>query len=167
MNAFIEAIMSALAALFASFGAAKQPKHVQDISLITKWEGLRLKAYQDTGGVWTIGWGHTKTAKPGMVITEEQAIKLKKQDISWVEDVLNTTVEVPLKQHEYDALASFVFNIGGTQFRKSTLLKKLNDGDRLGAANEFKRWVYDNGKYIKGLENRRKDEELYFLYGKG
>lgn len=162
----LEAFMSALVALFASPKQPRQPTRVVNIDLITKWEGLRLKAYQDTGGVWTIGYGHTKTAKPDMVITKDEAIRLKKEDLSWVEDVLNTTVTVPLKQHEYDALASLVFNIGGTQWANSTMLRKLNAGDYEGAADEFDRWVYDNGKRIQGLANRRADEANYFRNGK-
>jgi lysozyme len=133
--------------------------------LIKKWEGLKLEAYQDGGGVWTIGWGHTKTAQSGMKISRSEAERLLKEDLKWVEKAIKDLVKVKLSQNELDALSSFVFNVGATQFRSSTLLKKLNRGDKTGAANELLRWVYDNGKVVQGLKNRREDERSYFLLG--
>ena len=134
------------------------------INLVKKWEGLLTKAYQDTGGVWTIGYGHTKGVTPNMVITEKQAEQFLIEDLQDSVDWVNRLVKVPVNQNQFDALVSFVFNIGPTQFNDSTMLRKLNTKDYNGAANEFKRWKYDNGRVIQGLVNRRADEEkLYRL----
>ena len=142
------------------------PKGVRDIDHIKKWEALRLKAYLPTpNDVPTIGYGHTKTAKMGMVITEKDAERLLRADLDWVEEALEELVEVPLSQPQYDALASFVFNIGRTGFAKSTLLRKLNASDYVGAAEEFPRWNKQKGKVLKGLTRRRTDEREMFLRG--
>jgi len=139
---------------------------VEDIDHIKKWEALRLKAYLPTpNDVPTIGYGHTKTAKMGMVITEKDAERLLREDLDWVEEALEELVEVPLSQPQYDALASFVFNIGRTGFAKSTLLRKLNASDYVGAAEEFPRWNKQKGKVLKGLTRRRADEREMFLRG--
>jgi lysozyme len=108
-------------------------------------EGLETNAYQDSVGVWTIGVGHTSAAGPpevvpGMVITEQEAMAIFDRDNDYFEKVVNDTVTVPLAHHEFDALVSFVFNIGETQWNSSTMLKKLNQGDKAGALEEFKKW---------------------------
>ena len=125
-------------------------------------EGLKLEAYKDTGGVWTIGYGHIKNVKQGDKITKEEAEKLYAQD--FVEHIkpLNN-VKVSLSKNEKIALASFIYNVGSNAFKNSTLLKKLNNGDKKGAAEEFDKWIYDNGKIQKGLVNRRKKEKNLFL----
>lgn len=135
------------------------------ISLIQEREGLRLKAYRDTGGVWTIGWGHTKGVKPGMTITEAQAMDFLLEDLRWAEEAVTKTVKVPLTQNRYDALVSLTYNIGATAFRKSTLVRKLNEGDYNAVPVEMLRWVYDNGKKIRGLELRRKAEAKLWRSG--
>lgn len=133
-------------------------------NLIKKWEELRLEAYLPTpNDVWTIGWGHTRTAYKGMTVTKEQAAVLFDEDVRWVENALAKHVKVELTQNQYDALASLVFNIGETNFRNSTLLRKLNAGDYEGAANEFHRWKYQNGVVLRGLVRRRAEEAEYFL----
>jgi GH24 family phage-related lysozyme (muramidase) len=139
-------------------------------SLIKKHEGLRLEAYLPTpNDRWTIGWGHTKTARPGMKITEEQAEELFQSDIAWVEKAIEDYVEVELNDNQYDALASFVYNLGAGNFRSSTLLKKLNSGDYEGAANEFPRWNKQRNKKtgqleeLRGLTKRRAEERELFL----
>ena len=135
------------------------------IDLIKHFEGLRLHAYQDSVGVWTIGVGHTRTAKPGMVITEDEAVNLLRGDLADAESAVNRLVMVPLDQGEFDALVSFVFNLGSGNFGKSTLLKKLNHGDRIGASDEFKRWNRAGGKVLSGLTRRRAAERALFLRG--
>ena len=150
-----------LEAIFGPQGTPKkhrQPVRIHNVDHIKKWEGYRGVAYQDTGGVWTIGYGHTKSAKPGMQISRERAEELLRGDIQWVEDVLNTSVLVPVNQQQYDVLGSFVYNVGGTAFRNSTMLRKLNAYDYAGVTHEFGRWVHDNGRRIQGLVNRREDE---------
>lgn len=132
--------------------------------LIKEWEQLRLKAYLPTpNDRWTIGWGHTSTARPGMVITEEEAQDLFRRDVSWAEAEVNNYVKVALTQNQFDALVSFVFNVGAGAWRKSTMLRKLNAGDYDGAAQEFPRWNKQKGKVLKGLVRRRQHEMELFL----
>jgi lysozyme len=108
-------------------------------------EGMRTTAYQDSVGVWTIGVGHTAAAGPpapcaGMTITEAEALKIFDIDNDFVEREVNRLVTVPLEQWEFDALVSFAFNVGTGAFASSTMLKKLNAGDKEGACREFSRW---------------------------
>lgn len=147
-----------------------KPTRVERIDMIKKHEALRLKAYLPTPyDVWTIGWGHTSTARKGMVITEAQAEKLLRQDLAWVRAVIAKEVKVPLSQPQYDALASFIFNLGGANFKSSTLLRRLNASDYLGAANEFLKWdkQRQGGKLVtlRGLTRRRREERVLFLEG--
>lgn len=132
---------------------------------ITDWEGCELTAYKDSGGVWTIGVGHTKGVRAGQKITKSQADAFLKRDLLDVEDAINELVTVKLHQDAFDAIASLVFNIGKTAFKKSTLLKKLNRGDFAGAKNEFLRWNHDNGRVVKGLTKRRQAEANLFWSG--
>lgn len=136
------------------------------IDNIKREEELRLVAYQDVAGVWTIGWGHTGTAKKGMRITEAEATQLLINDLDWAEKAVNQYVTVPLTQSMYDALVSFVFNVGvgGKKggFKNSTLLKLLNNRDYVGAKDQFKRWNKAGGKVSNGLINRRQREENLF-----
>ena len=128
------------------------------VELIKRFEGLRLNAYQDSVGVWTIGYGHTKTAKAGQRITADEAHRLLIQDVIDHEAHIKRLVKVPLKQQEFDALSSWVFNLGGGSLASSTLLKKLNAGDYVGAANEFPRWNKAGVKELAGLTIRRNAE---------
>lgn len=132
------------------------------ITFIKRWEDCRLAAYKDGGGVWTIGFGHTGHVLPGLVINYQQAEDLLRSDLNVAERVIRHAVEVPLSQNEYDALSSFIFNIGSTQFFGSTLRARLNNCEYDQAADQFPRWCYDNGKLVKGLQNRRRDERLLF-----
>lgn len=136
--------------------------------LIKAAEGIKLKAYKDTGGVWTIGIGtikypNGKSVKEGDTCTLEQAESYLAYDSKWVDACLDKYVTVKVNQNQFDALASFVYNIGETQFRSSTLLKQLNAGQFSLAASNFDRWIYDNGKLITGLANRRAAEKKLFL----
>jgi len=136
----------------------------QGLELIKMFEGLRLQAYMPTPiDVPTIGYGHTKTAKMGMKITEAGAEALLKQDLAWVESVVNKNVTVPLTQPQYDALCSFVYNLGGTNFKRSTLLKKLNNKAYSEAADELLRWDKQGSKVLSGLTRRREAEKALFL----
>lgn len=104
-------------------------------------EGLRLKAYRDVKDIWTIGVGHTgPEVVEGLVITKEKAHELFRKDVAWAEDAVNL-VKVPLTQNQFDALVSFVFNIGASAWKRSTMLKLLNAGDYIGASKQFDRWV--------------------------
>lgn len=131
---------------------------------IKKWESCRLKAYLDGGGVWTIGWGHTgPEVRKGLVWTQQQADDTFTNDVAPREGYVNSLVKVKLTQNQFDALVSLVYNIGGTAFRNSTLLKLLNSGDYKSIPAQFWRWNMDNGIVIKGLTNRRKGESVVFL----
>lgn len=131
---------------------------------IKKAEGLRLKAYLDTGGVWTIGYGHTgPEVVEGLTITLDGAERLLREDLRTAEGHVNKLVKVALTQNQFDALVSFVYNIGGGAFKESTMLRLLNAGDYEGAANQFPRWNKDNGKVVAGLTNRRREERELFL----
>lgn len=149
----------------------KSDKEVQPVKLsssgqgvIKEAEGLELEAYQDTGGVWTIGYGHTgPEARPGARISEEEANELLARDVQEAENIINKHVKVPLSQNQFDALASFAYNVGEGQFMNSTLLRKLNDGQYSSVPVELDRWVYDNGQVVKGLINRREKEKKLFL----
>jgi lysozyme len=126
--------------------------------LIKHYEGLKLEAYLCPVGVWTIGYGHTRTARADMKITEPEADALLVRDVRAFENVVSQFVKVPLEQHEFDALVCFAFNVGGAAFRKSTLLKMLNKGQKEAIPAQLMRWVNANGKRLKGLENRRRAE---------
>lgn len=139
-----------------------------NIDAIKEHEGLRLVAYLDSVGVWTIGYGDTgPDVVKGLTITKEEAEKRLRKRLVEFEGYVNTYVKVPLKQHQFDALVSLVYNIGPTNFKASTLLKKLNAGDYIGAADQFLVWNKGrvDGKLvvIKGLANRRAKERKQFL----
>ena len=138
------------------------------IALIKHFEGLKLQSYLCPAGVWTIGYGHTKGVKEGMIITETKADELLKEDLAYFEDCILTFADVELTQNQFDALASFTFNLGEGALRKSTLLKKLNAGRLQEAADEFLRWDKardENGKLkpLAGLTKRRYAERALFL----
>lgn len=135
--------------------------------LIKRFEGLELEAYQDIAGVWTIGYGHTKTAGPNQTITQQQADDLLSDDLCSREAAIDDLVTVYLSQKEFDALVALVFNIGVKAFKKSTVLRLLNAGDRQGAANAFLMWTKAtvNGvrREVLGLKKRRHAERALFL----
>ncbi|MFG8171273.1 lysozyme [Pseudomonas aeruginosa] len=133
------------------------------IDLIKSSEGLRLSAYQDSVGVWTIGYGTTAGVKPGQPITKERAEELLRDDVKRFEDQVLRLVKVPLTQGQFDALVSFTYNLGPGALEKSTLLKLLNRGDYQGAADQFPRWVNAGGKRLEGLVKRRAAERALFL----
>jgi lysozyme len=136
------------------------------IDLIQLNEGLSLKAYLDTGGVWTIGWGNTsingKPVTKGMTCTREEADEEFLKDTQDSQKAVNRLVKVPLTQGQYNALVDFVFNLGVDQFSKSTILKLLNNRDYDGACSQFMRWIYDNGKVVDGLKLRRQRAQEMF-----
>jgi lysozyme len=135
------------------------------LALIKVYESCRLKAYLDTGKppVPTIGWGHTKGVKLGDKCTQAQADAWLVEDMASAERDIARLVTVPLEQHQFDALVSFVYNLGGTNFATSTLLRKVNARDYAGAAGQFGRWIYDDGVIQNGLVLRRADERSLFL----
>ncbi len=133
------------------------------IALIKKFEGLELKAYRDAIGVLTIGYGHTGGVKDGQTITEAQAVALLRDDLAGFERAIERMIDVSLSQQQFDALVSFTFNVGSGALNKSTLRRKLNQGDYQGAAEEFLRWAKAGGKELPGLVKRRAAERELFL----
>lgn len=134
------------------------------VGLVKKFEGLELKAYKDSVGVVTIGYGSTGPhVFMGQVITESQAEALLIKDLSRFESGVTELVKVPLTQNQFDALVSFSFNLGLGNLKSSTLLKKLNAKDYIGASKEFERWNKAGGKVLNGLTRRRLDEKELFL----
>lgn len=128
--------------------------------VLKEHEGLRLKAYQCPGGVLTIGYGHTRNVCPGQVITKEIAQQYLVEDVECVERLLDSeSYDKALSQSQYDALVSFIFNLGWGKFRNSTLRRKLlvNTEDTT-IPDEFRRWVYGGGKVLPGLVKRREWE---------
>jgi len=137
------------------------------IAFIKREEGERLLAYPDSVGVWTIGVGHTgtvdgKSIAKGMTITPAQSTSLLLSDLAWAESAIGSNVKVPLTQNQYDALCSFVFNVGRNAFTGSTLLKKLNAKDCAGAADQFLQWKRA-GQFADLLLPRRKRERELFI----
>lgn len=139
----------------------------QCYDLIKRFEGLRLEAYPDpaTGGEpITCCYGHTgPEVKLGMKFSPDVCDAFLIKDVQSAVDAVNVLVRVPLKQQQYDALVSLVFNIGSGAFSKSTLLKKLNAGDTLGASLEILRWNKAGGREMAGLSRRRAAEQSLFL----
>lgn len=132
--------------------------NAEGIALIKQWEGCRLEAYQDIGGVWTIGYGHTKTAQPGMKITQADAERLLREDLSNYEGSVASAVDVTLTDNQFAALVSWTYNIGVSAMRRSTLIKKLNAGDYASVPLELAKWNKVKGRVVPGLSNRRAAE---------
>ena len=130
------------------------------LALIRHFEGRRLNAYRCPAGKWTIGYGHTRSTIAGMVITEEQAEALLKEDVEGPALKIVETVKVPLNDNQFAALVSFVFNVGPGSFARSSLLRRLNDGEYTAIPNELMRWVHVKGVPSPGLIRRRTAEAL-------
>ena len=134
------------------------------IDLIINFEGLSLEPYKDSAGLWTIGYGHM-TKERHEPITPAQAEAYLVEDVKKASIAVNKYVRVPLDQWEFDALTCFVFNIGQGNFRDSTLLKLLNEGQYIEVPNQLRRWVYAGGKKLRGLVRRREAEAHLFYFG--
>ncbi|WP_406850154.1 lysozyme [Chromobacterium phragmitis] len=133
------------------------------IRLIKQFEGLRLAAYQDMVGVWTIGYGHTgPDVKAGLTITQQQADQLLAADLQKFEAGVSLAVTVSLNANQFSALVSFSYNLGLGNLRSSTLLRLLNQGDFAGAAAQFPRWNRAGGQVVAGLTRRRLAEQALF-----
>lgn len=136
---------------------------IAGILALAGYEGFRGEAYQPlSGDSWTIGFGHTSGVQPGDHVDLKQAVGLLAVDLRDTERAINRCTTVPLKQHEFDALVSFVYNIGPTAYCSSTLLKCLNAGDRACVAQQWMRWKYFKGTPVAGLEKRRASELAWF-----
>ena len=136
----------------------------EGLSLIKKFEGCELEAYRCAANVLTIGYGSTKGVKEGDTITQEEADELLLNEMEEYEGYINDLVEVNLKQNEFDALVSWVFNLGPANLKSSTLLKVLNSThkDWNDIPTQIKRWNKAGGKVLQGLVRRREAEALLF-----
>ena len=131
--------------------------------MIKSFEGLRLRAYKDAVGVWTIGYGTTRAVRPGMVITRQKAEEFLQNDLKRFEDAVNGAVKVRINDNQFAALVSFTYNVGSGALRSSTLLRLLNQGNIRGAADQFPRWNRAGGRVLAGLTRRRNAERALFL----
>jgi GH24 family phage-related lysozyme (muramidase) len=137
------------------------------LELIIRFEGLRLEAYLDPVGIWTIGCGHTgPEVRRGLKISRPRAMQLLREDVREAEEAVTRLVQRPLNQAQFDALVSFAFNAGGGALAQSTLLRRLNAGDRAAAQREFAKWVKGTigGRKVTlpGLVRRRAAEAKMF-----
>jgi len=134
------------------------------LAMTKSFEGLRLAAYQDVAGVWTIGYGSTTpTVHPGEVITEQEAEQRLLVNMQTAISVVNELVTVVITQGQFDALVDLTYNEGQGSFRNSTLLRMVNAGDFAGAAAQFPFWDKAGGVVQEGLERRREAEAMIFL----
>lgn len=131
--------------------------------LTQSFEQCRLIPYQDSKGVWTDGWGNTHGVIPnGPAITQDKADAQFLSNMGQAVDAVNRYTTVKLSQNEFDSLVDLVFNIGSGNFYTSTLLKKLNAGDKAGASMEFEKWDMCAGVHLAGLLKRRILDEFLF-----
>lgn len=140
------------------------------LDLIKSFEGYHRAlpdgscvAYKCPAGVWTLGWGCTVGIKAGMVWTKAQAEAALRREMATFEEAVSRLVTVPMSQNEYDALVSFAYNCGTGALERSTILRKLNAGDREGASAGFKLWTKGGGRVLPGLVRRRDAEAALFL----
>lgn len=132
------------------------------LAIIKESEGLRLEAY-NLGGQWLIGYGHSRTAEPGMTITEAQAEQLLREDVRASEDAVRKMVLVPVNENQFSAMVSLAYNMGSGGFSRSTVLAAINEGDYSGAADAFRNHNRGGGQVIAHLTERREKERALFL----
>ena len=132
------------------------------LELIKKFEGCETSAYQDSVGVWTIGFGHTKDVEEGQTCSIEDAESMLADEMDEYEGYINNMVKVDLQQHEFDSLVAWVYNLGPTNLGESTMLKVLNGGQFDRVPDEMNRWTRAGGEILEGLVRRRQAESLMF-----
>ncbi len=142
---------------------------IKAANFIKELEGFKPIAYLDSGGKWTYGVGFTKTPNGSTVkkadyINEADSMIFLRKIITSDLQRIKQLIKVSLGSYQWQALLSFVYNIGVTQFSKSTILKKINNSaGKEEISKEFRKWIYDNGQVVKGLQNRRNKEiNLYY-----
>lgn len=134
----------------------------EGVALIKKFEGCELTAYQCSAGVWTIGYGHTKGIEEGMEITQQEAEDMLVEELHEYENYINDNVTAPLSQNQFDAMVSWVYNLGPANLKASTLLKVLNAGNYDDVPFQMRRWNKAGGVTLDGLIRRREAEALLF-----
>jgi lysozyme len=137
---------------------------LRGISLLKHFEGYRLEAYQDTGGVWTVGVGHTgPEVVAGLRISEAQAEALLRSDVATAEAAVNRGITVPMNQAQFDAFTSLTYNIGARAFAASSVRRLFNSGDPCAAAFAFGMWRKDDNVDVLSLARRRAAEITLFF----
>ena len=132
-------------------------------ALIQSFESLRLQAYQDQHGIWTLGWGHAQGVVENQTCSISDADEWFTQDTQTAVNAVNRTTDVPLTQEQFDALVSFTFNVGQTAEAHSTLLSYVNQSNFAAAADQFLVWNHVAGVPNAGLTRRREAERALFL----
>ncbi len=132
------------------------------IELIKEFEGCRQVAYQDSVGVWTIGYGHTKDVYEGQLVIKKTCETMLAEDLEEFEDYVESYVKVELSQNQFDALVAWTFNLGPGNLSESTMLKRLNEGDYAAVPDEMRRWNKAGGEVLNGLVRRRDAEAELF-----
>ncbi len=141
-----------------------RPIPKQAMEIITRYEGLRTKAYQDSNGIWTIGYGNTQGVKEGDTITDEEAEEQLRIYLQNLGPQIIKNVKIPLNNNQYAALLSFAYNVGIGNLENSTLLKLINDKDTSAIVQQFLRWDKDQaGQELAGLKARRMAEASLYL----
>ena len=158
MNNFLQWVVIILLAI----GMILMKLGERGTEILKYFEGCKLTAYQDSVGVWTIGYGHTKGVYDGMTITQDEAEQMLLTELEEYEGYIESMVTVPLTQNQFDALVVWIYNLGPTNFRNSTLLKELNAGNYNAAGQEITRWNKAGGKVLAGLVKRREAEAELF-----
>lgn len=143
---------------------SETPAHIgeQGLQLIEYYEGLRLSAYRDTGGVPTIGYGHTGDVQMGDTCTFEQAVAYLAADVSWAESFVHNHITTSLYQHQFDAIISFVFNVGVGNFLKSSVYADIQNANLVHVPYSLSLWNKSGGRVVEGLVNRRHSEGVLF-----
>lgn len=133
------------------------------LDLIKEFEGFSPEPYDDVGGLSTIGYGHLiKRGEHFDRITREEGEHILSLDVQFAENCIEQHVEPDLEQYEFDALVSFIFNLGCANFARSTLRKMINAENFANASNEFPKWNRVNGRVVRGLVRRRAAERALF-----
>ena len=135
---------------------------LEGVAIIKHFEGCELKAYRCPANVLTIGYGVTKGVTEGMEITQEEADEMLAGELLEYSEYITNMVEVPLDQNQFDALVSWVYNLGPTNLKESTMLKVLNEGKYDEVPEQIKRWNKADGVVLGGLVKRREAEALLF-----
>ena len=140
------------------------PVNQATIDLIKRNEGCKLTAYQDSVGVWTIGYGHTgDDVAEGLQITQDQAEALLRQDLDKFQDGVDTAIGGDTSDNQFGAMVSLTFNIGLGHFQTSTVLREHNAGNYQAAADAFLMWNKAGGQVLAGLDRRRREERNLYL----
>ena len=133
------------------------------VNLIKTFEGFRAHAYKDVGGLYTVGYGQQDGVTEGMQVTVFEADQMLRQKLARIAEEIAPIIRYECSENQFSALCSLVYNIGVRAFKRSSLLKKLNEGSLDEAADQFLRWSFVDGKQVPGLLRRRRIERRVFL----